>query len=242
MSTTGLTIVTDALAELNVFAAGDTIPPDDADFVLRKMNRVIDLWNADGASSYGDSFTSYTLTPALQPHTIGPTGTFAVATPPEVIDGANYITGTGTSAVRIPIAIRDRFWWANESVQAITSSIPTDLYYAKGATNGSIYLWPVPSAASTLELMVRRLLTQLTLVSTFALPQGYQEALTLTVAEAIAPAYEQQPSPSLARSAAKARAILFASNRLTPRLHTQDAGMPGGCGGSRVTYLNRLGT
>lgn len=231
MAITGLTIVTDALLTLNVFGAGDPLPADDAAFVLGVMNATIDLWNADGVSSYGENFDRYTLVPNLSPHTIGPTGTFVIGQRPEAIDGANVILGSGASAVRYGLDLIDDAADFAIPLPGMTSTLPRYLNYARDVPNGQIFLWPVPTAANTLELMTRTLLASLLLTSVFQLPAGYQRALTLTVAEEIATAYEKQVPVQVQRTAARARATLWAANAVSPGITTRAGGMPGDDGG-----------
>ncbi len=235
---TGLTIVSDALLDLNIVGAGDPISNDDAAFVLARLNRILDRWNADRGAVYAEQFQTFALTPSLSPHTIGPTGaTWTTTQRPQKIDDAALIL-SGTTGPQAPITVRDAAWYAALSYPALTSSVPTDVYYQPDFPNGKLFFYPVPTAARSVELMTRLVLAQLLLTTVFALPPGYQEALTLTLEESIAGPYEQAVSPQLTKDAKNARAIIFAANRVTPRLRTRGDGLPGGGAHSGGTYLN----
>lgn len=215
------------MQEINAVGAGETPPGEQLEFVRGKMARLFDNWNADHGASYAQVFTEYTLTPNLAPHTIGPTGTFVVAQRPVSLDGANLILNTSSPNINIQINLRDEGWWLNQAVPDLTSSIPTDLYYAPKWPNGELNFWPVPKTAYGVQLETRTLLTALGLDTTFSLPPGYQDAITLTLAESICSAFEKAtPSPTLAIDAAKARARIFGNNSISHRIQTQDAGMP----------------
>jgi hypothetical protein len=232
-------IIRDALYELGVLAAGESLQAQDAEYGLGKLNRLLDNWNAERAAVYAQQFVTYTITPLLQPHTIGPTGaTFTVTQRPQKIDGANIILDTSTPDVRTPLEIRGDDWWRDLPVPEVTGSVPTDLYYSPDWPNGSIYLWPEPTVAYGLELETRILLAALTLASTFSLPPGYQDAITLTLAESLVPAYPSAASilPVVEKMATRARGRVFGNNDVTPRLATVDAGMPGGGSGSSFNY------
>ena len=222
-----------ALAKHNIIAAGDSASGTDAVFVLTWLNLLLDSWNTTAHKVYDQRFPSFTLTANLQPHTIGiaadsPTFATNITTNrPQTIDGAVISTGSGTTAIRHPLTMRDREWWMNQRMQAITTTIPSDLYYDPGWPNGSIYLWPVPTVANTIELMIRRVLAQLVLTDTFTLPPGYALAIILTLAEMIAPDFERTVSAQLAREARNARAEIFGANSFTPRIATADAGTGG---------------
>lgn len=230
-------LVVRALQHLTIVGADASVTAEDATFVLSELNALLDEWNAERAAVYADAFTTYTLTASLSPHTIGPSGTFNVTQRPVEIVSAGLILTASDPDVRIPIAIRDAQWWAGQSVKALSTSIPTDLYYEPAWPIGKLFFWPVPDTAYGVELHTRVVLASLALTDTFSLPPGYQNALTRTLAEQIAPAFEKPISADLAQSAAKARARVWHNNRRTPRLATRDAGVPGDSGGRTYNYL-----
>ena len=211
-----------ALFDLNVLAAGEVLGADDAVFLLNELNTYLDELNAERAAVWAEVFTPWTLTGGLDPHTIGPTGTFVVPQRPETLEGARLQVG----ATWRPIVRRDRGWFQARATPAPTSSPPTDLFYNPLWPNGALHFVPVPSAAAAIELCTRQLLTELVLTDTFSLPPGYRSMLQKTLAERVAAAYEKAVPPQLARDAAAARARVFAANTEIPRLRTADAGIP----------------
>jgi hypothetical protein len=238
MSITWSNIISDAYMEIGALAAGETLDSDLQTFALGKANRILDNWNAEQCAVYADTFTNYTLTPSLDPHTIGPTGTFVVASRPVSIEGASWVM-SGSPEVYIPIAIHDRQWFDDLSIPGMTAGIVTDLFYNPTWPNGSLHFWPVPNVANDVNLWVRTLLSQVATSDTFTLPPGYKDAITLTLAEELAPSVGKQLDPRTLLSAQKARARIFANNDVTPRITTTDAGMPGSGGGSYFNYLSR---
>lgn len=229
-------LVIDALAELNVYDAADAVSPADSALVLRRLNRILDNFNAERDAVYADQYASYTLTPSLSPHTIGPTGNFVVTQRPVSIEGISLIYPTSTSP-QIGLNARDRAWYQGLSIPAQTASLPTDFYYEPAWPNGRIYFWPVPTTAYSIVLWSRIVLSQLSINDTFTLPPGYRDALTLTLAEAIAPSFEKSVPSSLTRDALAARARVFQNNVVIPRLYTNDSGMPSAQGRGGGTYL-----
>jgi hypothetical protein len=239
MSLTAADICRAALLDLNVFEPSDSVSNDDLAFVLTKLNRILDNWNADRTAVYADQFVTSTLTAALSPHLIGPTGslTFVVTQRPVSIEGAVLIYATA-SAPQVALTLRDAAWYRSLSIPSLSTAIPTDLYYEPDWPNGKLYFYPVPSAALRVTLWTRIVLSQLLLTDTFTLPPGYQDALTLTLSEDIATAYEKQIPASLTRKAQEARERVFLNNVDVPLLSTQDSGMPtsGGRGNSGTYY------
>lgn len=221
---TGRDLVTDALRELGILNASDPANGDDADFGLRKLNRLLDLWNSDRQCVYADAITTYTLTASLNPHTIGPdSATFTVAQRPQSLDAAHLVI----SGIRTPLRMRDAVWWLALPVPTLTAQRPTDLYYEPSWPNGSLYLYPVTSAANSLELLTRVVLGSLTLNDTFTLPPGYQDAVTLTLAEDLAAPFTVPLPRKLEQSAQLARARVFGNNLVIPKIQTRQLGVPG---------------
>lgn len=236
---TALDVIRSAFQELGVLGAAETLSGEDADLGLDRLNRILDNWNAERQTVYGDVFTAYTLTPNLTPHTIGPSGTFVVAQRPVAIDGASLILTTSTPDVYQPIVLRDRDWWNAQAVPGLTSAFPTDLFYDPSWPNGTLHFWPVPTVAYGVELVTRVVLAALTLATTFTLPPGYHDAAALTLAEALAPALKVPLDPQTKEGARIARARVFGNNRVPKGIATRDAGMPSDHGRGGFNYLTR---
>jgi hypothetical protein len=231
-------IITEAFLEIRVARAGDVLSSDLFARGLRVANSIIDQWNAERLRVYADMFVTNTLTPSLQTHTIGPSGTWTQTSRPVSIEGASVLLG-GTDNPKTPIVIRDAQWWNDQTVPSVTAAFPTDLYYQPDWPNGSIVFWPIPTTAYQVELWVRMLLSAVTNpTADFSLPPGYQRAIELTLAEALAPGQGQTFSEEQKTAARDAREIAFGNNVVIPNLRTLDAGMPGSRGGG---YLYRTG-
>lgn len=221
-------ILRQALLELSVIDPIDPTPPNLETMALARFNLLIDLWNVKEVASYTKTYSTFTTTIGLSPHTIGPdTATWTVAQRPMEILAANRLEGSDTGLVRFPIAISDADWWFNEGLPNIQTSIPTNLYYSPTWPNGSIYFWPVPSAAVEIELMTRFVLSQVAeadITAELEMPPGYATALMLTLAEDLPFGVQL---PSLPVRARNARAVIFGQNNKPQRITVRDAGMPG---------------
>lgn len=239
MTDTVRDLVTEALQELGVLSPGVTLPDRISTVALRRYNRLLDAWNAERQAVYADQFVTYTMTIGLSPHTLGPTGATWTATQrPVSIEGASLWIGTSPNVKR-GITIHTAQWWNDQTIPALSSNYPTELYPDFTWPNVSLYFWPVPAAAYEVELWTRIVLAQVTLDTTFSLPPGYWRAHALTLAEECAEPLGQDLSPRLVEQAAKARALIYGNNRTTPRLRTRDAGMPVGASGATFNYLSR---
>lgn len=221
-------LLEDALRELNIIDAEQAAQAADEQYLLRMLNRLQDSWNAHDLLCYVLAERSYTLTPGLNPHTLGASGTF-ITPRPEAIERAAIVV----SSIVYPLVLRDLDWWARVPDPTLGGSIPTDLFYRPTHPNGSLYLWPVPSAAATLRIWTRIALDEVTDASTtFDLPPGYQNALLLTLAENAAQAFGAQLTPELRQRALEARVLLARKNhKPAETVQTARAGMPGWSGG-----------
>jgi hypothetical protein len=223
-----------ALMEIRAVRAGDVVNPNDNADALLILNRYLDLLNTTDRALFSTTFTTFSLTASLQPHTIGLTAnspTFAVSVnrPTKILEANIVLSGN----IRVPLTIIDYQQWdmiragaASGQTATITSSVPLYLSYKPDWPNGSIYLWPVASASS-IELRFQTLLAALALTDTFTLPMGYQEAVSLTLAERLAPAFGQSVSPETREAAREARAAVWGQNDVVPGV-IADGGVPMG--------------
>lgn len=229
------TLLANSMKEIGALASGEAPNANEQADVLGKLNRMLDRWNTQRLYAYNVNFANYTLTPNLSPHTIGPTGTFTVSVRPVEIYAAALILNNVTPNVTMPLALRDDTWWAHQRVKSLKTSVPTDLYYSPDFPNGSLFFWPIPNTAYGMELESRVILASVVIGDTLNLPPGYEDAITLSLAEDICAMFQKSPSPSLTSSAMRARAAIRSTNSFSPRISTVDAGMPSG-GNTRTNW------
>lgn len=231
-------ILTEMLVEIGVLDPGDTMSDRQQVTAENAFDRLLDDWNADRQAVYAMQRQTFTLTPSLSPHTIGPSGaTWTSTQRPVSIEEANLVL---TGGIRRPITIRDQQWYADQRVPALESSIPLDLYYQPDWPLGKLYFFPVPSTAYTVDLWSRMVLSALTIDASFDLPPGYRNAVMLTCAEYAAGPFAAEISGLTVENAAKARRRIFSNNQITPRLTTRDGGMTQRRHGRFRSYEARL--
>lgn len=234
----------DALKEVGIYQAGDVPAPEDLTDALSMLTRLIDNCNADDRAIYAEAFPTYTLTPSLSPHTIGPTAaTWSATQRPEALLGANLIIPGSAANANTRIDVRDWQWWQAQSVPTLTSAYPTDVYYQPDWPNGSLYFWPVPTVAYDVQLAVRLVLdAAFNANTTFSLPPGYRDYLTTTTAMALLSQYgaAARPTPNLAQRALRAEQRVFGANSLVPRIRTAQSGVPTGAESGTRTNFNYL--
>lgn len=238
------TVLVDAAVEVSAARWGGTLEPGIAAGLLRKLNRIIDLWNANPLSSFTVGFNQYTPTLGQDSQTIGPTSAdFSVDPRPTRILAANVVINTSTPSVRSTITIRDSIWFENLSVPELEAAFPTDLYYDPSFGtdgNGRIYLYPVPTVAYPIELKTDQRFAGYVASDTLWLPPGYLELLTLELAVKAANSLGQMVTSDLRKNYLDAKTTVFGNNVETRNARTRDGGMPGGRRGRDYLYQTGL--
>lgn len=218
-----LTVVKEALAELNVIQPGASIPAPISTIVLSKLNQIIDNWNAEREKVWAQIFSSFTLVAGLSPHTIGPSGaTFTVVQRPVTLDGCSLNLNALTPNVFIPIDVIDWQLYQRLSVPSIATAIPTMVYYETDWPNGKLFFYPVPNFAYAVRLAIRTLMGVVTLNDNLDLPQGYQSAITLTLSEDSATLLGRAVPAQTTKNALAARLRIGANNTIVPKLDLRD--------------------
>ena len=220
-------VIRDAALEIGALDMGETLSLDEQTFCMQKLLDLIDRWNARRPMIFSVDFQLYTLTPNLNPHTIGPSGTWVVNLRPVRIVSAGLVLD-GSPAVELPIAIRDDDWWANQRIKTLSSTLPTNLYPSYSWPNAALNFWPVPDTAYQVRLQTwSPLSTLLGLDTPFSLPPAYRDAMVYNLALRIAPAFRAAVSPVTVKEANESlKAVMGLNDSPSPRMATADSGMP----------------
>ena len=65
-------ICTEAALEIGYLAGNETLNTTDSEYAVKKLQRLLNLWNAKRRAVYATLLSQYTTTANLSPHTIGP--------------------------------------------------------------------------------------------------------------------------------------------------------------------------
>jgi hypothetical protein len=221
------TLLEGALTEIRVARGGDVLRPEDQRLVLLFLNEVLE--RLQGTGLYQRTILTGTLTPGLQPHTIGPTGTFVVPRRPVAISQMNLLYPSGM--VSTTVYPRSKTWWMNQSLRTIQSAIPKDFWYNPVWPNGEIEYWPIPIMPYAVEIAVETEIAPVVATDTIDLPQGYSELLRLWTAKKAAPSFAREWSPLSEQALQQAMSDVFGRNISVNDISTLDGGVPGGEGG-----------
>jgi len=197
--TTALDLITDALLELGVVGAGDTVSPEDAAFGLRKLNSRLEVWSNARLTFPVLQELSVTLTGAAS-YTLGPGGSPAVSRPLSI----DHATAIDSGGLEYPVGVLDQNQWDGIVQKDVTGGPPDYVWYRAGNTNGTVYVYP-KATGYTLKLDVQGVLASFAATTTSAtLPEGAAVALHLALADDMAAAYGKTTPPDVRRRAAGA--------------------------------------
>lgn len=255
-------LVNDALIEIGAAAPGDlaNMDGDEQQWAFRKLNDLIDEWQARAFYVFGFAFSTFNTVAGLSPHTIGPdpgnspnnwaAPTFSTGTDPAPtrIRAAAQVQNPGQNGVDLPINIRDEAWWAGQPVKTIQTNVITDLYYNSGAPLGSLFFWPVPNASVQVRLEIWQTVAQFKAITDpiggpggpGIWPRGYRNALKLTLSERLLPGENKSAHPKLEEAAKMARKAVLGNNTRSPKVASRDYGMPRARSGGKRGDFNWL--
>lgn len=243
ITVTALDIIKAAGQEIGALAPGEIPSNEDQAWILQKLQRLIDRYNAREVMIYNVNFTLFTLNPPstpLAPTTIGPGGDFDVNQRPVVIESIGLILA-GTPGVELPLNRRDQDWWANNRIKGLTSTLPTDYYYSPDWPLGQIFFWPVPTASHQVNVQSRLVLGEYTAFDqSFTMPPAYWDLIVYELAISIGPSFEREASSTLIglwKASIKAAQV---NNITSPRLASDAPSQPNGGGRPDFNFLDGL--
>ena len=182
-------IVSRSLRLLGAIKSGDSLAEAYMQDGLIALNALLESWQLEKLNIYAWQDKTFTLVPNDGTITLGATGN--ITTRPDHIEDVFITQGT----IDYPVTMIERGRWDAIADKTTTSNIPELAYYEPSYTQGVLNLYPVPSAANTLHVVMWVPFTAFaTLATAVALPPGYERALAYNLAIEIAPEYGKSVS------------------------------------------------
>ena len=145
--TTARDLIEDAAAEIGVFASDSALSDADAQIMLRRLNRMMDSWSAEGLAVYERYDESLTLSANVASYS---TALLAGGRPVRV-DGVTVTVGGVDYDMRmVSKANYDEIGYKS------VAGIPDMCYVQMGMPDATLYFYPAPSAAYTAVSSPRR--------------------------------------------------------------------------------------
>lgn len=212
---TGLALISGALTQLGVLAAGETLASDDAAEGLERLNDWIDSLGTERLTIYKLLRTEQVLAQGTASYTLGSGGAINIVRPVWLQDAGLILDNTAAVPEERPIKILTDDEWArlpNKTQTGIVGSVYCNFDWAAGLALVSVY--PVPdSATTTLVLYTPVALTEFAdLVTDYTFPPGYRRFLRTNLALELAPEYGRPLDPALVQQALESKAQIKRAN------------------------------
>ncbi len=209
------TLVDRALRLIKVIGAGQSPTSSESADALIALNSMLDSWKNDKLMAYAVSDVPKVMTVADASYTIGSGGDINTTRPVAIEDA--YMTIDGKD---YPVNVcSDKDWFAIVD-KTVTGDLVESVWYNPTMPLGTINVYPVPSVANTLHLVLRSPLTTVALADTVSLPPGWEKAIAFNLAIDLAPEFEATVSREVAKGASDSMAAIKRINQVSIRAST----------------------
>jgi hypothetical protein len=229
MRRTGLQVITDALKLIGVVAGHEIPTSAEQQDALSRLNELIDSWGTHAQTMYVPRRVLVPLVVGVQTYSVGEGGDVDLPAP-MALDAASYLT-TASVPTEVYLDLSTDQAYVGQPMKTLTGAPPQAVSYTRGAPLGELWVWPVPSVATTLVLYWREPVQQFPdLTTPVDLLPGYAKALRTNLALELAPEFGRVVDPMVLKLAVESLADVKRAN-----LPYTEVGMDGaltGCGGS----------
>jgi len=180
-------IITDAMVEAKVLAVGEAVPGAEIEQLLRKLNRLLDLWATQRLTFPVRTEDIKTLVVGQGSYTVGESGTPDISTVRPVKIEVAYLRDAG---VDYPVATdMTEAQYAGLTTKTL-SGLPTRLFYRPTVPNGTVVFDHLPDKAYSAHFFSQKTLTSFAdLFTPYDFQPGYEAALVASMAVLCAAAY-----------------------------------------------------
>ena len=175
-------LVEASLSTIGAIGESDPMTASMQNKALDELNTMIESWNTDDLIPYVQTEKILTLVSGTSTYTISPTGDI-VDTIPNDVSQVNLII----DSTEFPLTKMNQFSF-NQIGKNDSTGTPCEFVYRLGATQGELEFYPTPNG-NTARVVYNKLLGELSINDTLALPNGYYGAFQYGLAETLLPHY-----------------------------------------------------
>jgi hypothetical protein len=202
--TTVADIIRMALRRIGALASEESPSAAEEQDALLVLNDMLDSWAGERLNLFATLRSTHALTPSLDPHTIGASGTFT-ATRPIRVDAASIIPASALGTETPLTILSDAEWQALQGKTAVGT--PIYLWVDSAYPLMKLHLNPIPSAADTLVLYTWQQIGRFASTATAVdFPPGYARAIVSNLAIELAPEFGLSAPAELANTASESKA------------------------------------
>lgn len=220
-----LDLIKSSLRLVNAIAIGETPTASEAQDSLRTLNDFLETWSVENLTVFTQQSNTFTFVPGQASYTIGPAGNWNMVRP---VDIASAYTRYQNSDFPLQEVTDDWFNLINTKNQP--GQIPSWFKYDATFPLGTVTLWPVPNAASSITLTTNLQFTPIANTATvLSYPPGYSRALRYGLAIDLAGEFGL-PVPQVVLEVARSSKGAIKRANIQPRVSRADpALMDRGC-------------
>ena len=207
---TAQTIVDRAARLVGGVASGVSVTAAEGADGLIALNAMIESWQTDKLFVYALTDTAFNTVSNDGSYTVGPAGNFALTPRPHKIEEC-FVRYAGIDS---PVEFLTAEQWFALPSKTDTATYPDRAYYEPTLPTGTLKVYPVPNAVSSLHIVTWQVVTTLAALSTsIALPPGYERAMAYNLAiEWAGPEFGLSPSDDVRRIAQDSMAAIKRAN------------------------------
>lgn len=217
--TIALDIVRRAHRLIGVTSYADPLTATEENDGLIALNALLGSLSSTGFV-YAKTLDTISLTAGAATRTVGPTGT-TVTERPIRVSAETYISN-GSTDEPVDLISQQQY---NDIATKTTTGTPDRIFVLYGMPDITLHFYPVPTSGLTLKLWSEKQLSAFpSIQTTVTLPPGYEDALAFILAEAIAPEFNLEASPTIKDKALMGRVMIRNQNAQIPLLKTEASG------------------
>lgn len=210
MAQTALDLIKRSMRLVGALGRNETPSAEEQTDVLETLNAMLEEWWTNNLSVYRVSSTSFSWAGGETTRTIGATGDVVMSRPNELLHAFTSLNGSDT-----PIQLVSAEEYYAIADKTTTGTLITRLYYDPTYPSGTLYVYPVPVSAVSVQIQYLDALQAFeTATEEISLPPGYKNAIVYNLAEEIAPEF-QLPVPNhvATRASSTKRALRVQNSR-----------------------------
>ena len=197
-------VIESALRKIRVARAGFDPAAEDVNDAFELLNAMVSSWAGESLLIPYRHREAFTLTAALNPHSIGPGGAIDTVQPMK-IEALVLNDGAADYDVDVLFTAQE---YQKIRVKGLTAR-PERVWFERGLTTGSLYFDFVPDAAYTGSMLSLKPITRFASLSTdLPVPEQYELALTFNLAVLLAPEYGKEAPGTVQRFAESSLRII----------------------------------
>ncbi len=240
---TGRDLIVEALSEIGVQAAGETVSAADEDLALKTLQRILDAGGAERLMIFQLLRTAQTLTSGTRDYTIGSGGTINIVRPVWIERAGFVFDSTATDPLEIPIEILTEQRWADIRLKTFDSGVVQAIYYDPGFSptsnnRGTISTYPTINKSNTQVVLYSPVAVVgfVNPTTEYVFPPGYRAAFHFSLAYELQRPFGVPPDPDLKGQRDEAIARVKRTNYRPAELSIDRALLPSGQTWSKSTF------